>query len=98
MILKECRCDICNDNVLNCTKMYDFLKIFHKYCIRQINFPIITLFISTACKTGSYGVNCNATCGHCRNTQECFHIDGSCLTGCEAGYNGSMCKSGMFRD
>lgn len=54
--------------------------------------------VSIACKTGSYGVNCNGTCGHCRNSYECFHIDGLCMNGCEVGFSGSMCKSGMYLD
>lgn len=28
----------------------------------------------------------------------CFHIDGLCMNGCEVGYSGSMCKSGMYLD
>lgn len=59
---------------------------------------LMCLFVSIACNAGSYGVNCNETCGHCRNSYECFHIDGLCMNGCEVGYSGSMCKSGMYLD
>uniref|UniRef100_K1RXX9 EGF-like domain-containing protein n=1 Tax=Magallana gigas TaxID=29159 RepID=K1RXX9_MAGGI len=31
-------------------------------------------------------------CGHCRNNGFCFHINGTCLTGCSAGFTGEVCK------
>lgn len=58
---------------------------------------IYNLFL-IACKAGLYGFNCNETCGYCRDLTECVRFDGLCLTGCEVGYNGSTCKSGMNLD
>ena len=42
---------------------------------------------------GSYGYECNETCGHCRNKSYCFPINGTCLTGCDVGYEGALCKT-----
>lgn len=49
-----------------------------------------------ACKKGWYGIDCNDTCGHCSNVSECFHINGTCPTGCDAGYQGHLCKSRTY--
>uniref|UniRef100_K1QQ54 Scavenger receptor class F member 2 n=1 Tax=Magallana gigas TaxID=29159 RepID=K1QQ54_MAGGI len=40
-----------------------------------------------------YGVNCNKTCGHCKNITQCFNGNGTCLTGCKPGYQEELCKS-----
>lgn len=47
-------------------------------------FPIV-------CGLGYYGAECQQECGNCRDLSQCFHTNGSCLTGCEAGYDGEMC-------
>lgn len=45
------------------------------------------------CDVGSYGYDCNETCGHCRDVSQCSNINGTCLTGCDAGYQGDTCKT-----
>lgn len=45
-----------------------------------------------------YGDGCNKTCGHCRDVKQCSNIDGTCLTGCSAGYQGEMCNAGKLTD
>ncbi|XP_065943696.1 uncharacterized protein [Magallana gigas] len=45
-----------------------------------------------ACDKGSYGSQCKEICGHCRDTDQCSNINGTCLTGCDAGYQGDLCK------
>nr|XP_034322663.1 matrilin-2 [Crassostrea gigas] len=47
----------------------------------------------SACEKGSFGENCNETCGHCRDIKNCSNINGTCLTGCDAGYQGDLCKA-----
>lgn len=44
------------------------------------------------CNLGSFGADCNETCGHCRNLNQCSNVDGKCLTGCKAGYEGEICR------
>lgn len=48
-----------------------------------------------ACEIGSYGNNCIKTCGECGDINQCHHINGTCLTGCAAGYQGNLCKTRM---
>ncbi|XP_061170989.1 receptor-type tyrosine-protein phosphatase T-like [Saccostrea echinata] len=40
-----------------------------------------------------YGNNCNQSCGHCLNNAQCYHINGTCLDGCFAGYEGQLCMN-----
>ena len=58
------------------------------------NLSHILLLISTY-KKGFYGVDCNEKCGHCREVNQCHHINGTCLTGCAAGFMGNLCKTRM---
>lgn len=53
---------------------------------------VILKFIS-ACDEGSYGGDCNETCGHCLDVKQCSKINGTCLTGCDTDYKGDMCKA-----
>lgn len=53
-----------------------------------------TFFV--ACEKGYYGRECSYTCGHCLDKNECFHTNGTCLSGCEFGYIGDLCKTSMF--
>lgn len=52
-----------------------------------------TFFSFQACRKGSFGDQCNLICGHCRNVNQCSHINGTCLAGCGAGYQGDLCKT-----
>lgn len=45
------------------------------------------------CEIGTYGVDCNETCGHCRDLNQCSYTNGTCFTGCNAGYHGDQCKT-----
>ena len=45
------------------------------------------------CDEGYFGTECSQVCGWCKNTVDCHHLNGTCLTGCEAGYIGDMCKT-----
>ena len=49
-----------------------------------------------ACENGTYGYDCNKTCGHCTDKESCFHTNGTCRFGCNPGYMGELCKKGMF--
>lgn len=54
------------------------------------------LLFLKGCDNGLYGVDCSKTCGRCLNESHCFHINGSCLTGCDAGYEGDACKTRTY--
>lgn len=53
------------------------------------------LFI-LACKKGSFGIDCNETCGHCRDINKCSNVHGTCLTGCADGYEGNLCNARKY--
>ncbi|XP_061194960.1 multiple epidermal growth factor-like domains protein 11 [Saccostrea echinata] len=46
------------------------------------------------CDNGSYRYNCLENCGACLGYKQCHHINGSCLEGCDAGYEGELCTTG----
>lgn len=48
------------------------------------------------CDNGTYGNDCNNTCGHCINNESCFHTNGSCLNGCDPGFTGNMCLTSRY--
>lgn len=48
-------------------------------------------FLTKACDKGLFGDNCSETCGHCRDNK-CSNFNGTCITGCDAGYQGDLCK------
>ena len=50
--------------------------------------------INTACSQGTFGKECNATCGNCLG--ECDHISGTCLNGCAPGYIGPLCRTRKY--
>lgn len=45
------------------------------------------------CDNASYGFNCQEKCGNCREIDQCFYTNGTCLTGCDDGYQGDLCKT-----
>ena len=49
------------------------------------------------CNIGTYGEGCKEQCGHCHNTTNCNHVNGSCLDECQPGYTGSQCKTSRLR-
>ncbi|XP_046583665.1 fibropellin-1-like [Haliotis rubra] len=48
----------------------------------------------TACALGYYGSNCDHSCAarHCKVDSVCDAIQGECVGGCEAGYQGTDCR------
>ena len=48
------------------------------------------------CKQFTYGLECNQTCGNCTRGEQCYHVNGSCLSGCDVGVHGDKCDSGEF--
>ena len=46
------------------------------------------------CYNNTYGQDCAETCGHCRDSKPCHHINGSCVNGCAPGFKGSQCVEG----
>lgn len=41
-----------------------------------------------------HGENCGIACGNCLAKEQCHHINGTCMNGCDRGYQGSKCTEG----
>lgn len=52
--------------------------------------------ILTACSDGFYGNECTETCGNCFMNAVCDKVTGQCPGQCESGWQGSLCKQGLF--
>lgn len=52
------------------------------------------LLIIPECERGFYGIECSETCGHCGDVSQCSNVNGTCLSGCDAGFKGDLCKTG----
>ena len=52
--------------------------------------------ITVECDGNKYGQDCHYTCGDCHNGDQCNHVNGSCLGGCNAGMSGEKCDEGNW--
>jgi hypothetical protein len=56
-------------------------------------FQIVSgLSFLAVCDNGTYGLNCGFHCGACLNSEQCYHVNGACLNGCDPGFQGGSCK------
>ena len=51
---------------------------------------------SLECESGYFGPDCKNECGHCLNVSHCHGGNGTCLSGCSAGYIESLCTESTF--
>ena len=51
----------------------------------------------TECSHGKFGHDCKDTCGMCLGEEQCHHINGTCLNGCDPGYYGTFCTKGIYK-
>lgn len=49
---------------------------------------------STDCDNNKFGERCNKSCGHCLGLEQCHHINGTCMNGCDSGYESELCTKG----
>lgn len=72
-------------------KKTNFILIFKvkNFCIHDIPY----LFLS-ACSGNMYGANCTVKCGMCLDNEQCQHVNGTCMKGCDKGFHGSSCIEG----
>ena len=50
--------------------------------------------IFTECADNTYGLECTKSCPKCKDSEQCDHVNGSCLNGCEKGIYGVNCDRG----
>ena len=55
-------------------------------------------FYIYACENLTYGLDCREICGNCLNLKQCNHINGSCMEGCDPGFQGEKCVRGAFNN
>lgn len=48
----------------------------------------------TECRNNKYGLGCMDICGKCMHGEQCHHVTGICLRGCDKGRKGAKCKQG----
>ena len=73
--------------IINITRYITIYKYAISY--HQCNTTI------TACVGGTYGSDCNETCGNCKNQADCYFTTGHCNDGCDPGYEGDLCIQGI---
>ena len=50
--------------------------------------------METACDNGTFDQDCKQACGKCLREEQCYHVNGTWLNGCDAGYQGLECAEG----
>lgn len=43
-----------------------------------------------------YGENCGIECGNCLNSVQCHHINGTCMSGWDSGFQGLTCTESDY--
>lgn len=75
-------------------KMNQYIIIF-KYLYVTFNGES-KIYCIEACNQRKYGENCSMPCGHCVDSEQCHHINGICMNGCDSGFAGINCTDGEF--
>nr|XP_034322571.1 multiple epidermal growth factor-like domains protein 10 [Crassostrea gigas] len=44
------------------------------------------------CSGSKFGLDCNESCGHCLEREQCHNVNGASPSGCDSGYQGIDCK------
>lgn len=57
--------------------------------LSHILFSLFFFFLE--CSENMYGENCTEKCGSCLNSEQCHPINGTCMKGCDRGFQGSSC-------
>nr|XP_022291075.1 uncharacterized protein LOC111102569 isoform X2 [Crassostrea virginica] len=79
-----------NSGEEDCLMMYGKDGTWYDYkCAEALPF----ICEKQTCPKGTYGANCNNTCGHCLGQGRCQLTNGTCLNGCEPGYIGNLCET-----
>lgn len=56
------------------------------------------IFLLVECENNKYGAGCSEDCGHCLDEEQCNNVNGTCHSGCEAGYYKTRCKRGKYNN
>ena len=50
----------------------------------------------TECGNGTFGQDCSESCGTCLREEQCHHVNGICMNGCDRGFQGNKCTEGKW--
>ena len=65
---------------------------------RELNLYLFSLkYIFAECDGGEFGQNCKESCGKCVKEEQCDHVNGTCMNGCDSGYFGTLCDKGILK-
>ena len=68
-----------------------------QYCKLSLHISLIKHdLLPIECAGEMFGQNCKKSCGKCLNNEQCHHINGSCLNGCNPGYHGINCIERIY--
>ena len=52
--------------------------------------------VFSGCDNNMFGQNCSKPCGKCLGLKQCDHINGTCMAGCNRGFQGELCYEGGY--
>ena len=50
--------------------------------------------VFSECDSNTFGQSCTGVCGNCLEKEQCHHVNGTCLNGCDSGFRGHQCDQG----
>ena len=70
--------------------------MFSNNCRNGMYVKFLSCILKKGCDEGYYGDECSKVCGWCKQADNCYHVNGTCLNGCESGYINDMCKTRTY--
>ena len=70
--------------------------MFPNNCRNDMYIKFLSCILKKGCAEGYYGDECSKVCGWCKHADDCYHVNGTCLNGCESGYIDDMCKTRKY--
>ena len=55
----------------------------------------VSTTLTVECTNNTYGQDCLYACGSCTQLEQCDVLNGSCSNGCDAGFMGDKCITGI---
>ena len=62
--------------------------------VLKLNLFLSIFPLNSVCFDGTFGYNCEMSCGSCKNDRVCSKTHGTCPSGCKAGFKLDTCLEG----
>ena len=62
--------------------------------VLKLNLFLRIFPLNSVCFDGTFGYNCEMSCGSCKNDRVCSKTHGTCPSGCKAGFKLDTCLKG----